>query len=375
LFLKHIELTDFRNYQELSVDFTAKKVILLGNNAQGKTNLLEAINLLATGKSATAHKDAELVRFSAPQAVIRSEVQRELTDVGIDMLIRTQGRRAVRINGIAQKRLADLFGKVLVVLFRSEDLQLVKGSPAERRDYLDTMLVQVSSTYYQQLHDYNRVVTQRNSLLRAIQDGHSRPDMLESWNEQLIHLAIAVWRKRLALIEALGPSVATWHGRIAEGKEELALHYVPSVPLGPAPAEWEGNLRQALAEMQGKEIARGQTLVGPHRDDMELLINDRPARTFGSQGQQRTVVLAMKLAELDYVREVAGESPLLLLDDVLAELDVRRQNALLASIGDSVQTFVTSTHLNDFSAAWLEQAAIYQVETGRLTLMKSLGQA
>ena len=346
-------------------------MILLGNNAQGKTNLLEAINLLATGKSATAHKDAELVRFGAPQAIIRSEVQRELTDVGIDMLIRTHGRRAVRINGVAQKRLADLFGTVLVVLFRSEDLQLVKGSPSERRDYLDSMLVQLSGSHYQQLHDYERVVTQRNHLLRAIGDGQARPEQLESWNEQLIGFALRLWTRRIKLIEALSPRVAHWHEQISEGKERLSLRYVPSVELGDDPEQWEANIRQALEELQRREIGRGQTLIGPHRDDVELLINDRPARSFGSQGQQRTVVLALKLAELDYVRQVAEESPLLLLDDVLAELDVRRQNALLASIGDQVQTFVTSTHLNDFSAAWLEQADIYRVEHGELMLMKS----
>lgn len=371
MFLQHLELQDFRNYAELTVDFTANKVILLGNNAQGKTNLLEAIGLLATGKSPTAHKDADLVRWGASQAIIRSEVKRELAEHRIDMLLRSSGRRAVRIDGLPQKRLADLFGKVLAVIFRSEDLQLVKGSPSERREYLDTMLVQLTSAHYTQLHDFGRVVTQRNSLLRAIGEGQARPDQLEGWNEQLIHLALQIWRRRLALVAALRPLVAHWHGRIAEGKEALTLAYLPSIPLGENPAEWEAIMRTELEAQQRREIGRGMTLIGPHRDDMELLINDRPARAFGSQGQQRTVVLALKLAELDYVRETAGEAPVLLLDDVLAELDVRRQNALLASIGDNVQTFVTSTHLNDFSAAWLEQAAIYQVETGRLTLMKS----
>ncbi|HEY9724360.1 MAG TPA: DNA replication/repair protein RecF [Oscillatoriaceae cyanobacterium] len=375
MILHHLELQNYRNYAELAVDFKAHKVIFLGNNAQGKTTLLEAINMLATGKSPTATKDADLVRWGTDQAIIRSEVERELTEMRVDMLIRTSGRRAVRVDGIPQKRLADLFGKVLVVLFRSEDLQLVKGSPSERRDYMDTMLVQVSSTYYQQLHDYNRVVTQRNSLLRAIQDGAARADVLDTWSDQLVVLALAVWRKRLALAEILAPMVQSWHERIAVGtgiaREQLTLRYHASVPLSEVPAEWEDTMRRALAELRPKEIARGQTLVGPHRDDIELLINGRPAKVFGSQGQQRTVVLALKLAELDYVREMAGESPILLLDDVLAELDVRRQNALLDSIGDQVQTFVTSTHLNDFSAAWLEQAAIYQVEGGQLTLMKS----
>lgn len=366
MFLEHLELKDFRNYAELEVDFTASRVIFLGDNAQGKTNLLEAIGLLATGHSPTASKDLDLIRWGQPQAIIRSRVKRSLTDMGVDMLIRANGRRAVRINGIGQKRLADLFGKLLVVLFRSEDLQLVKGGPAGRRDFLDTMLVQLAGAHYQHLHDFNRILTQRNSLLRNIQEGQAPASRLQDWNEQLIEHAIAIWRKRLALVQALAPSVSTWHGRIASGKEQLSLRYLPSVELGEDAAAWPAKIEQALLELQPREIGRGQTLVGPHRDDMELSIDGHPARQFGSQGQQRTVVLAMKLAELDYVRESAGEAPLLLLDDVLAELDVRRQNALLASIGEDVQTFVTSTHLNDFSAAWLEQATLYQVERGRL---------
>lgn len=371
MFLKHLELQDFRNYDQLTVDFVSHKVILLGNNAQGKTNLLEAIGLLATGKSPTATKDADLVRWAKDQAIIRSEFDRELTDMRVDMLVRQSGRRAVRIDGMPQRRIADLFGKMLVVLFRAEDLQLVKGSPAERRDYLDTMLVQLAATHYQHLHDYQRVLTQRNSLLRAIGDGAADASQLPDWDAQLVHLAALVWKRRLALVEQLSPEVSTWHARIAENREALSMRYLPSVELGTDPAGWEDAMSRALEENRRKEIARGQTLVGPHRDDMELLINDRPARVFGSQGQQRTVVLAMKLAELDYVKKTAGEAPLLLLDDVLAELDVRRQNALLASIGEGVQTFVTSTHLNDFSAAWLEQATIYHVENGLLTLMKS----
>ncbi|MDB5096060.1 MAG: recF [Cyanobacteria bacterium RYN_339] len=366
MFLERLELLDFRNYTALEVDFTATRVIFLGDNAQGKTNLLEAIGLLATGHSPTASKDLDLIRWGQPQAIIRSRVQRSLTDMAVDMLIRANGRRAVRINGIGQKRLADLFGKLLVVLFRSEDLQLVKGGPAGRRDYLDTMLVQLASSHYQHLHDFNRVLTQRNSLLRNIGEGHAPASRLEDWNEQLITHAVSIWRKRVALVKALAPAVAMWHGRIAQGKEALAIRYVPSVDLGDVEAAWPEHIEKALVELQHREIARGQTLVGPHRDDLEIFIDGRPARQFGSQGQQRTVVLALKLAELDHVRETAGEAPLLLLDDVLAELDVRRQNALLASIGDDVQTFVTSTHLNDFSAAWLEQATLYQVERGRL---------
>ena len=371
MFLHHLELTDYRNYAALSVDFGATKAILLGDNAQGKTNVLEAIGLLATGKSPVASKDADLVRWGAEQAVIRARVTRELGETAVDMLIRQSGRRAMRVNGLAARKLADVLGKVLVVLFRSEDLLLVKGGPAERREFLDTMLVQLSGTHYQQLHDYQRVLTQRNHLLRAIGEGRGSRGALEAFDEQLIQLALAIWKRRMRLIAALAPRVAERHAAIAEGKERIGLDYLPSVPLAGPEAGWEAQVRAALAEAGPKELARGQTLVGPHRDDLALTIDGRPAKVFGSQGQQRTVVLAMKLAELEHVREATGEAPLLLLDDVLAELDVRRQNALLSSIGDDVQTFVTSTHLNDFSADWLRQAEIYTVRQGSLLKAKS----
>jgi DNA replication and repair protein RecF len=371
MFLHHLELTDYRNYPLLTIDFDAHKAILLGDNAQGKTNVLEAIGLLATGKSPVASKDADLVRWGAEQAIIRARAHRELGEVAVDMLIRTSGRRAMKVNGLGQKRVADVLGKILVVLFRSEDLLLVKGGPAERRAYLDTMLVQLGASHYSQLHDYQRVLTQRNHALRALSEGAGDLILLETYDDQLVGLALAIWKRRLRLMEALTPRVRARHEGIAEGKEAIGLHYRPSVELGADEAGWEAALREAIAANRRKEIARGQSLVGPHRDDLDITIDGRPAKAFGSQGQQRTAVLALKLAELEHIREATGESPLLLLDDVLAELDVKRQNALLGSIGEGVQTFVTSTHLNDFSAAWLEQAAIFTVRTGQLVKSKS----
>ena len=364
MFLTHLELTHYRSYAELHADFSARKVILLGDNGQGKSNLLEAIGLLATGKSPIAQRDVEIVRWNAESAVIRADVSRELTALHVDMLLRPHARRAVRVNGTSLKRMADLFGRVLVVLFRSEDLQLVKGGPGDRREFLDTMLIQISGTYYQRLRDYDRVLTQRNHLLREVAAGQAASSQLDEWDEQLAVLATGIWERRAQLASRLVPRASSWYGRISDGKETLEMRYVPSVPSGSGP--WIDEVRQALARVRAKEIARGATLVGPHRDDVELLLDGRPARAFGSQGQQRTIVLSLKLSELEVIEEATGEAPLLLLDDVLAELDVKRQNALLASIGDRIQTFVTSTHLNDFSARWLDEADVYRVEAGQL---------
>jgi DNA replication and repair protein RecF len=270
------------------------------------------------------------------------------------------------LNGLAQKRLVDVLGKLLGVLFRAEDLMLVKGGPGERRDFLDTILVQISGVFHQQLQDYQRVLGQRNHVLRALQEGRGNQDLLEVYDEQFIPLALGIWRKRAALISAIAPGFQARHAAIAEGVETVDIRYVPTWSLPPEGCEPVEAFRAALQQARRQETSRGQTLLGPHRDDFELLLNGRSAKLFGSQGQQRTLVLALKLAELDHMRACTHDTPLLLLDDVLAELDIRRQNALLAAMGDGVQTLVTSTHLNDFSADWLRAAALFTVQQGQV---------
>lgn len=361
MFLRSLSLENFRNYTELQLSFDRHKVIFLGDNAQGKTNLLEAINLIATGVSPFAGKEQELIRWGQESAIIRSVSERELGPIGIDLLFKSNGRRAIRLNGAYQKRVSDLLGKVMVVLFAANDLQLVKGSPSERRRYLDGILVQLSPTYYQALHQYTRVLMQRNNVLKQIGEGMSA-DQLSLWDEQLAQYGILIWQKRADLVAKLTPKAVDWHGAIAMGHEQLSLRLLPSVD--PQGGDWHEAFLTTLKENRAKEIARGQTLSGPHRDDMELLIDGHDARAYASQGQQRTIVLALKLAELDIFRQDAEEPPLLLLDDVLAELDIRRQNALLAAIGPDVQTFVTSTHLSDFTAAWIDEASIFSVHKG-----------
>lgn len=362
MFLRSLRLENFRSYAELDLTFERHKVIFLGDNAQGKTNLLEAIATLATGQSPFAAREAELIRWDAEQAIIRSVASHELGEVAVDLLFRANGRRAIRINGIYQRRIADLLGKVMIVLFSGEDLQLVKGSPSTRRRYLDGILVQLSPTYYQAFHDYQRVLLQRNNALKAIAEGASA-DMLSIWDVQLARHGAEIWRKRRALVTQLAERARNWHAEISAGHEGLDLRLLPALERLEGD-DWEGSLSRQLQEGRSREIGRGQTLWGPHRDDLDLAINGREAKAFASQGQQRTVVLALKLAELDVFREEAGEPPLLLLDDVLAELDIRRQNALLAAIGGEVQTFVTSTHLSDFTADWIDAAEIFSVHRG-----------
>jgi DNA replication and repair protein RecF len=353
-------LTNFRSYADLDLRFARSSVIFLGDNAQGKTNLLEAIALLATGISPFAAREAELIRWDADQAIIRSVVDRELGATAVDLLFRSGGRRAIRVNGVYQRRAADLLGTVMTVCFSVEDLQLVKGAPALRRRYLDGIAAQLGPTYYQATQHYQRVLLQRNNALRAIAEGGMTD--LEIWDVQLVRYGAEIWRRRRELVAALAGRAQDWHAQLSSGHEELSMRLVPGLE-GSEP-DWAGAFSEQLREGRAREVARGQTLVGPHRDDLELAINGREAKAFASQGQQRTVVLALKLAELDVFRAESGESPLLLLDDVLAELDIRRQNALLAAIGGEVQTFVTSTHLSDFTADWIDAAEIFSVAGG-----------
>lgn len=363
MFLRSLTLQNFRSYADLDLRFARSSVILLGDNAQGKTNLLEAIALLATGLSPFAAKEAELIRFGTDQAIIRSVVERELGPTAVDLLFRAGGRRAIRLNGIYQRRASDLLGTVLTVLFSAEDLQLVKGAPALRRRYLDGIAAQLAPTYYQATQHYQRVLLQRNNALRALAEGRGGVD-LEIWDAQLARYGAEIWRRRRALVAALAERAQVWHAELSSGRERLSMQLVPGLEAAPADADWGELLIRQLQAGRARELARGQTLWGPHRDDLALAIDDREAKAFASQGQQRTVVLALKLAELDVFRREAGESPLLLLDDVLAELDIRRQNALLAAIGGEVQTFVTSTHLSDFTADWIASAEIFSVSGG-----------
>lgn len=386
MFLERLELADFRNYQSFERVFERNRVILLGDNAQGKTNLLEAIATLATASSPFTNREADLVRWGAPQAIVRSVVRKEIGTVTVDLLFRPAGRRAVKVNGLHQRRLADLFGTVSAVVFSREDLDLVSGPPALRRAFLDRLLLQVQPVYHEESQRYQRIVTQRNHALKAIAERREDVSTLDVWDTPLIRIGADLHRRREQAVSALAPLAAKWHGRISGGREHLEIRYEPASVVrlmareasegedaaigldaaAAAPRTWEEALAAALAEMRPREIARGLTLVGPHRDDLAILLDGREAKAFSSTGQKRTVALGLKLAELEVLRQQTGEAPILLLDDVLAELDVTRQNRLLEAIGNETQTFVTSTHLSDFSAEWIEQAEIFAVESGKV---------
>lgn len=369
MYLKTLNLRQFRNYQDQKVEFTAAKTILVGNNAQGKSNLLEAVELLATLRSHRMTRDRDLVQEGEAIAQIDATLERQTGVSDLTLTLRRNGRRSVALNGESIRRQMDFLGVLNAVQFSSLDLDLVRGGPEGRRNWLDTLLIQLEPVYAHILQQYNHVLRQRNAFLKKTQDSalDTEQSELAVWDAQLATTGTRVIRRRDRAIQRLAPIATTWHGSISGSTEVLQIKYVPNIPLEDNHPE---EVQQAfLAKIQQRAVAemhQGTTLVGPHRDEIELTINQTPVRQYGSQGQQRTLVLALKLAELQLIEEVVKEPPLLLLDDVLAELDLSRQNQLLDAIQDRFQTLITTTHLGSFDSQWLKSSQILLVKAGEL---------
>ncbi|WP_392531776.1 DNA replication/repair protein RecF [Nostoc sp. C117] len=369
MYLKTLNLRQFRNYQDQKVEFTAAKTILVGNNAQGKSNLLEAVELLATLRSHRMARDRDLVQEGEAIAQITGTLERETGLSDLSLTLRRNGHRSVALNGESLRRQMDFLGVLNAVQFSSLDLELVRGAPEGRRNWLDTLLIQLEPVYAHILQQYNHVLRQRNAFLKKTQDSALGTDNSELaiWDAQLATAGTRVIRRRDRAIQRLTPIATAWHASISGSTEILQINYLPNIPLEDNHPE---EVQQAfLAKIQQRAVAelyRGTTLIGPHRDELELTINQTPARQYGSQGQQRTLVLALKLAELQLIEEVVKEPPLLLLDDVLAELDLSRQNQLLDAIQDRFQTLITTTHLGSFDSQWLKSSQILFVKAGEL---------
>jgi DNA replication and repair protein RecF len=375
MYLTHLSLKHFRNYGEQQVDFSAPKTILVGENAQGKSNLLESVELLATLKSHRTSRDRDLVQQGEPLGQISASVQRDVGVADLSLVLRQAGRRTAILNGEKLRRQLDFLGALNAVQFSSLDLDLVRGGPAERRTWLDTLLIQLEPVYAHILSQYNQVLKQRNALLKTVfadaeetSAAHPDPTELALWDAQLAALGTRVIRRRARAINRLAPIAQGWHQAISGQREELTIAYQPNVPM--AEDEPQRIQEAFLEKIKSRAVAEQHqrtSLVGPHRDDIDFTIDDTPSRQYGSQGQQRTLVLALKLAELELIDEVIGDPPLLLLDDVLAELDLNRQNQLLEAIQDRFQTIITTTHLGAFGSEWIQSSQILTVRSGKIS--------
>lgn len=400
--LNSLSLTNFRNFLRLESEYPPGATLLVGSNAQGKTSLLEAVQLLTGASNPLSRNDRDLINFLAlreqqPFARIAAEVEiddqsqhieiRVLLDNGPSTRER-RARKQVLLNGV-KKRVRDLAGVFHAVLFVPQDLRVLEGPPSERRRYLDGAISQADPAYANTLAEYSKVVTQRNALLKQLQESRAMTDELEFWDVQLVDLAANLLRSRALVLRELQDLAIPFHQSLTRGEESLRIEYTPaignadqsngqlSMPLDDPPdwattqrAEVRERLRAALEYSRREEIARGMTLTGPHRDDFGFIANGVDLRTYGSRGQNRTAILAAKLAEVEWLKQRSGEWPVLLLDEVLSELDLERRDALLECVTKVQQALITSTDLSMFNKDLLSQITIWRVESGTLIPME-----
>lgn len=361
MILKSVALSHFRNYSDMYMEFDKGTNILYGDNAQGKTNILEAVYVSGTSRSHKGSKDKELIQFGQEESHIRTVVERDGLDYQIDMHIKKNKSKGIAINKVPIKKASELFGILNIVFFSPEDLNIIKNGPSERRRFLDMELCQLDKVYLYHLTKYNKILNQRNKLLKDINFKPELKDTLSVWDMQMIDYGKKIIESRHRFIAELNGIVKNIHRNISGNKEELIIRYEPNVE--------ERFLEQELKKNQQRDLKFGITSVGPHRDDMCFIIHEVDIRKYGSQGQQRSCALSLKLSEIELVKKSTRQTPVLILDDVLSELDSNRQNFLLNSIHD-IQTVITCTGLDEFVKNRFEINRVFQVIDGRVFLMQ-----
>ena len=357
MFIESLQLKNYRNYKSLEIEFDQGTNILYGNNAQGKTNVLEAVYLCGTTKSHRGSKDREIIAFEEEESHIRMKVNRDGLSYKIDMHLKRNKAKGVAINGIPIHKASELFGIVNFVFFSPEDLNIIKNGPAERRRFLDFELCQLDKIYLTNLSTYNHVIHQRNKLLKDLAFRPELMDTLEIWDLQAVDYGKKIIKKRKEFIADLKESIKEIHSSLTGGQEEMQLFYEPCTE--------EENLEAEFIRNREKDLKVRTTSTGPHRDDLCVSVNGIDIRKYGSQGQQRTAALSLKLSEIFLVEKKIKDSPVLLLDDVLSELDRNRQNYLLDSI-HNIQTLVTCTGLDDFISHQFEMNKVFHVVKGTI---------
>lgn len=357
MYIRELSLQNFRNYNYLNLVLHPGINVFVGDNAQGKTNILEAIYLCATARSHRTNKEKEVIQWEQSEAHIKLLIQKQFIEDQIDFHMDNRGK-GVAVNRMPIKRLGDLLGVLNVVMFSPEDLKMIKRSPGERRRFIDIELCQLDHIYYYGLQQYHKVLKQRNNLLKNFEHTSDASNLLEVWDAQIVEYGSNVINKRESFINKLGEIARDIHFNISGEKETLEIIYDPSVTV----EDYAGK----IASNHQSDIFRRSTSIGPHRDDLTFLINKMNVRTYGSQGQQRTVVLSIKLAQLRMIQEILGEQPVLLLDDVLSELDYHRQQFLFAYTKE-IQTLITCTGIDE--SVWNNQSIgkLFKVNQGSIS--------
>lgn len=356
--INSLDLQNFRNYDILNISFDKDTNIIYGDNAQGKTNILEAIYLAATTKSHRGNKDREMIKFNEDESHIKALVEKNGTSFRIDMHLKKNKTKGIAINGIPIKKASELFGIINIVFFSPEDLNIIKEGPAARRRFVDMELCQIDKIYLSDITAYNKILMQRNKLLKDYSFREDIKDTLDVWDMQLVNYGRRIIQRREEFIEELNSIIGDIHKKLTGDKENITIKYEPDVKAN----EFE----KSLLDSRNRDIKSKMTNIGPHKDDICFMINEIDVRKYGSQGQQRTSALSLKLSEIELVKKIIHDNPILLLDDVLSELDSNRQNYLLNSIKD-IQTIITCTGLDEFINNRFEINKIYKVVEGSVT--------
>lgn len=366
MYVRSILLRNYRNYSEIQLDFDPNINVFLGQNAQGKTNIIEAVYYASLGHSHRTHNDTELIRWEQPSASVQLDFDRLGVGNHLEFQFSREKRRRILLNE-HPIRPKELIGSINTVLFSPEDLFLIKGAPAGRRRFLDAEISQASPAYYHELQQYNRIVTQRNTLLKRIRERKASVEMLDLWDPQLVESAVKITKKRQEAIKKLNMLANLMQRRISDNRENLSIAYeIHGMDAGDMTKDLASWYNKELVSHREVDILRGSTTRGPHHDDIVLTVNGINLRNFGSQGQQRTGVLSLKLSELEFLRSETGEYPVLLLDDVMSELDASRRHQLMEYIRrERIQTMITAT-----DAAYFPQERIgtyFYVKAGWIT--------
>ncbi|MFD1471827.1 DNA replication/repair protein RecF [Companilactobacillus mishanensis] len=368
MYIKSLQLQNYRNYEALEAEFSPNINVFLGQNAQGKTNLLEAMYFLALTRSHRTSNDKDLIKWGSDFARISGTVIKDNSSrLKMNLVISKSGKKA-KLNNLEQRKLSSYIGNLNVVLFSPEDLSIVKGNPSIRRKFVDMEFGQISSQYLKTVSQFRLVLKQRNAYLKKLQH-HQTKDLvyLDVLSDQLSAYCAEVIMTRLTFLKRLQVFIQKIHSRITDDQEVLQLQYSTFFDAEGKDVEALYNLyKDTFKKNYQKEIQRGVTLFGPHRDDIKFLVNDKNVQDFGSQGQQRSVALSLKLAEVELIKEEVGDYPILLLDDVLSELDHKRQTHLLASIGQGIQTFITTTSLEDVDQTLIKDPNVLQIIDGKI---------
>lgn len=362
MYIKNIELKNFRNYEELRLDFDENVNLILGRNAQGKTNLLEAVYVSSIGRSFRTNRDSDMIKFGCDYAKVFLETVKADDEGSVEIIFNKDKNKFAKIDGVKIKKTSELLKNVYIVIFSPEDLKIVKDEPEKRRKFIDRELCQIKPAYYDSLANYKKILMQRNAYLKETEIDTG---ILDIWDMQLARYGASIICLRDEFVRKISDVGCKIHSGITNGKENLRISYAPNIKFCKDKKEQEELFYDLLKKSFDNDLHQRTTTKGPHKDDIEFFIDEVNVRSFGSQGQQRTAALSLKLAEINIIREESGENPVLLLDDVMSELDMERQEFLVKSFSD-VQLFITTTEIPDILREKFPKCRTYEVEKGRI---------